>query len=63
MLYVVKILVTQQDILFNEEVIISTMYIRGRSVLHVLGKANRFQAVNFLEDDSSECVWKRFMPM
>ncbi len=59
--YVVKVAVPRQDVLFNSEVIIDIMYIQGRSALHGVDKASHFQAANFLQDDSFECVWKAFM--
>lgn len=61
--FVVKVSVPQNDIVFNHEVIMDTMYIQGKTWLHVVDRGTHFQAARFLNGDSSEEVWQTFMQM
>lgn len=61
--YVVKVAVPHEDFIFNSEVVVDIMYIQGKSVLHVVDRATHFQAARFLQDDSTESIWRTFMQM
>ena len=49
-----------EDIQFNHEVALDIMYIRKRPILHVLCAGTRFNVAAFVEDRSSETIWKTF---
>jgi len=61
--YVVKVAVPRDDLMFNSEVILDIMYIQGRPVLHCVDKATHYQAAKFIDDISTETIWRTFMEM
>eukprot|EP00171_Calliarthron_tuberculosum_P022726 IDg22726t1 len=61
--YVVKVAVPREDLIFNSEVVVDIMYIEGRPVLHLVDRATHYQAARFLNDISTECIWRTFMQM
>ncbi len=62
-LYVVKVSVPHEYVVFNSKVIVYIIFIQGKRVLHVVDRATHFQAARFLHDESTESVWKTVMQM
>ena len=49
--------IKEDDINFNFNVIVDILYIQGKTVLHLVDEATRFQAGRWLKDISARHVW------
>ena len=49
------------EILFNREVRLDLMFLKGKPVLHVVDRDTNFSAARFLPSQSSEAIWNTFL--
>ena len=53
-----KLTTGTDDFRFNHRVIVDTMYIDGRAVIHIIDECTHFVAAEFLKSQSTEEIWK-----
>ena len=53
-----KLTVGTDDLKFNHNVQVDTMFINGRPVIHIVDQATHFSSAAFLKNQSSKEVWK-----
>lgn len=52
-----KLTVGSDDLSFNHKIIVDTMFIEGRAVLHIIDEATHFTAATFLRKQTAAEIW------
>ena len=56
-----KLTIGTDDLRFNNRIIVDTMFIEGRPVIHIVDECTHFTAASFLKSQSASEIWKSIL--